>query len=103
MVPMVGSLLWRRAMGPGGQQLERPGNISQGLSLCSGSGPRAGRVKHQVDVSYQQLSLSVRNLELRGCLLSRLRLRRLARPECLRAAVQGRTKPGYSVACRLAI
>src|SRR4029077_14051628 len=103
MVPMVGSSLRRRAVGPGVQKLERPGNISQGLSSCSGSGPRAGRLKHQVDVSHQQLSLSIRKLELRARLLSGIESGRLARPNFLRAEIQERAKPGYSVACRLAI
>src|SRR5204863_8667686 len=52
---------------------------------------------------YEQLSLSVRNLELRGCLLSGFGLRRLARPERLWTAVQGRTKPGYSFVGELAL
>src|SRR4029077_15930480 len=87
VVPLVGSLLRRRSMGQRGEQLERPRNISQSVSPCRGSRPVARRFKYQVDVSYEQLSLSVRNMELRGCLLSGVGLRRLARPERLWTAV----------------
>src|SRR6266513_643822 len=103
LVSMVGRLLRRRTMGPREEKLERPGNVSGGLSLRSGSRACARRVKYQVDVSHQQLSLSVRNLELCACLLSRLGLRRLARPERLRATIQGRAQSGYSITFELAV
>src|SRR5437667_65539 len=103
LVPVVRSLLRRRRMGQRPEQLERSRNISQSISPCRGSRPGARRFKYQVDVSYEQLSLSVRNLELRGCLLSGVGLCRLARPERLWTAIQGRTKPGYSLIGELAL
>src|SRR5207247_8086737 len=71
MVSMVGRLLRRRAMGPREEKLERPGNVSGSLSLRSGSRAGAWRIKYQMDVSHQQLSLHLRNLELRAFLLFR--------------------------------
>src|SRR5438876_4016179 len=87
LVPVVRGLLRRRRMGQRPEQLERSRNISQSISPRRGSGTGARRFKYQVDVSYEQLSLSVRNLELRGRLLSGIGLRRLARPERLWTAV----------------
>src|SRR6266496_4743975 len=103
LVSVVRSLLRRRGMGQRPEQLERPGNISQSISLRGGSRPGAWRFKYQMDVSHEQLSLSVRNLELRASLLSRVRLRRLARPERLWTAVQGRAESGHSFIGELAV
>ena len=64
-----------------------PGDVPQSISPCRGSRPGARRFKYQMDVSYEQLSLSVRNLELRACILSRVGLRRLAWPERLWTAI----------------
>src|SRR5262245_65019928 len=96
VVSVVGRLLRRRTMGARAQQLERPGNISPRVSLHCRPRPCTRGVKHQVDVSHQQLSLSVRNLELRARVLSRLRLRRLAWAQCLRTAIQRRAESEYS-------
>src|SRR5436190_1095068 len=87
LVSLVRSLLRRRAMGQRPEQLERAGNISQSIPSCRRSRPGARRFKYPVDVSYEQLSLSVRNLELRTCLLSRVGLCRLARAERVWTAV----------------
>src|SRR5437764_12687447 len=103
LVSVVGGLLRRGAMGQREQQLERPGNLSQSISIRRRPCPRPRRFKYQMDVSYEQLSLSVRNVELRGGLLSGVRLRRLARPKCLWTAIQGRTKPGCSFVGELAL
>src|SRR5213078_1979789 len=59
--------------------------------------------KYQMDVSHQQLSVSVRNLERRSSVLSRIRLRRLAWAQRLWAAIQGRAQSGYSFIGRLAV
>src|SRR6266404_3604859 len=97
LVSVVGRLLRRRTMGPREEKLERPGDVSGGSSLRRGSRACARRIEYQVDVSHQQLSVSLRDLELRAGLLSGFGLRRLARPERLRAAIQGRAESGYSV------
>src|SRR4029450_6445915 len=96
LVPVVRGLLRGRAMGQRPEQLERTGNVSQSVPLRGGSRPGARRFKYQMDVSYEQLSLSVRNLELRASLLSGIRLRRLAGPERLWTAIKGRAESGHS-------
>src|SRR6266480_1510311 len=103
MVSLVGRLLRRCAMGSGIQQLERPRNVSACVPIRCGPRPCARRLKHQMDVSHQQLSVSVRNLERRSGVLSWIRLRRLAWAKRLWAAIQGRAQSGYSFIGRLAV
>src|SRR5690242_4874643 len=103
MVSLVGEILRRRSMGRINPQLEGTRHVSARLSACGRSRSVAWRNEHQVDVSYQQLLLSARDLESCALLLSGLRLCRLVRPERLRSTVQGRAKSWHYLSGGLAL